>query len=100
MNNKKGFTLIEILAAVIIIGVLSVMAVPLYEKTIERSRLTEARTLMNRLADAKQEAMSDMGCGSYDRTNTHCPQLQHLRVAFKNHNGTNYNTGNLAGIKR
>lgn len=82
--NQKGFTLTEILTAVIIVSILTVMAVPLYEKTVERSRLAEARTIMNRLQEAKWNAMDNMGCETYSSTNNKCPKKYHLNVDFKN----------------
>lgn len=88
--NQHGFTLTEILTAVIIVTILTVMAVPLYEKTIERSRLAEARTIMNRLQEAKLAAMDNMNCSnySYSATLAACPRLEHLPVAFVNEDGT------------
>lgn len=90
MPNKHGFTLVEILTAVIIVAILAVMAMPLYEKTIERSRMAEARTLMSRLQAAKLAAMDDMNCTSYvySASSADCPRLEHLRVAFSNANGS------------
>ena len=84
MQNHQGFTLVEILTAVIIVAILTVMAMPLYEKTIERSHLIEARTLMHRLQEAKLAAMDDMGCEvySYSSNGAGCPRLEHLRVTF------------------
>lgn len=81
-TNKHGFTLVEILTAVIIVTILVVMAVPLYEKTIERSRLAEARTVMHNLQTAKLDAMASMYCGdTFDKST--CPvKLKHLRVAI------------------
>lgn len=81
--NKQGFTLVEILTAVVIVAILVTMAMPLYEKTIERSRLAEARTIMNRLQAAKLKAMDDMeACGSTYSASADCPKLQHLNVVF------------------
>ena len=91
-KNKRGFTLVEILTAVIIVAILTVMAMPLYEKTIERSRLAEARTIMNRLQAAKLAAMENMGCDSYSSSSTQCPKLQHLNVAFTTSTGTKFST--------
>ena len=91
--NKQGFTLIEILTAVIIVAILTVMAMPLYEKTIERSRLAEARTIMNRLQEAKLAAMDNMDCDTYDSTSSKCPKLQHLGASFvSSASGTTFQT--------
>jgi len=45
-NNKKGFTLIEILVAVIIVGILASILVPTYQKYILKSRAAEALNLL------------------------------------------------------
>ena len=83
--NKRGFTLTEILIAVVIVAILVVMAVPLYEKTIERSKLTEARAILNRLQSAKNQSMSNMDCDTYSMAEgTHCPKLKHLNIQFAN----------------
>ena len=52
--NKKGFTLIELLVVVLIIGILAAMAMPAYFRAVERSRITEAETLMGNVVQAQQ----------------------------------------------
>jgi prepilin-type N-terminal cleavage/methylation domain-containing protein len=54
MKNKKGFTLIELLVVAVIIGILAAIALPQYQKIVEKSRFAQAFTLLGTLGRAQE----------------------------------------------
>ncbi len=53
--NKKGFTLMELLIVVLIIGVLTSIAVPMYKKSVEKSKAAEALSVMQSVAKSEHD---------------------------------------------
>ena len=52
--RKKAFTLVELLIVIIIIGILATMAIPQYQKMVDRAVVAEAKSALTALANAIQ----------------------------------------------
>lgn len=59
--NKKGFTLVELLAVVLIVAILSGVALPQYRKVVEKARLSEAESMMRTIYDSSERLAGEFG---------------------------------------
>lgn len=48
-HNRKGFTLIELMIVVVIIGILAAMAIPRFMKATARAKQSEAKELLKQI---------------------------------------------------
>ncbi len=53
-NEKTGFTLIEMLIAIAIIGILAIIAIPSYSKYMSKGRQADAQTQLNAIRQAQE----------------------------------------------
>ncbi len=59
MNNKSfGFTLIELMIVVAVIGILSAIAIPSYQDSIRKGKRAEARTALSELLLQQERYMT------------------------------------------
>ena len=70
MNNiiktKKGFTLVELVIVIVIVGILSVISVPIYRGYVEKAKYTEGYVLLNAIAKAELAYHVKYDCFVYD----------------------------------
>ena len=58
MDRNKGFTLIELMLSVVIIGILASIAIPTYTSYMERARRAEGKGALELLAAAQERYFS------------------------------------------
>lgn len=52
MNNRKGFTLVELMVVILIVGILAAVAVPLMQGRIDKAKWTEANAAAGAIRSA------------------------------------------------
>jgi len=65
MKTQKGFTLIELMIVVAIIGILAAVAIPAYSDYLKRAQVTEAIGLMGGLKGPTEEFAGSNGIWPY-----------------------------------
>jgi prepilin-type N-terminal cleavage/methylation domain-containing protein len=54
LRRKSGFTLVELLVVVLILGILAFLGVPQYQRTVENSKADDAVSQVNMIAQANR----------------------------------------------
>jgi|SRR5437016_250193 len=70
LNNEAGFTLMELIVVVLIVGILAAVGVPLYMGYVRDSRLAEAKALAGAALTAAQ------ACAQNDPSGATCTMAQ------------------------
>ena len=79
-NRRKGFTLVEIMIVVVIIGLLAAMAIPAFSKVRQQSRMKAVLNNLRQISGAAQQYMLDLGvseCGYTDLVGSSTDNLLH-----------------------
>lgn len=85
MNTRRGFTLVELMIVIVILGILTAIAVPKYNVTTHKSKEKEADNLLAQLYRLQQVYWNEHGSFATSET-----ELQ--EVGFKNPGTLRYYT--------
>ena len=84
-NLKLGFTLLELLVVVLIIGILAGIALPQYESSVEKAKASEALLILKSLRDQQAlcylekgegDCACETGCGEEDNLFTYANMFE------------------------
>jgi len=75
MKRNQGFTITELMIAVVIIGVLAMMAIPTFTSYIYKGRVTEATTFLGEIKQRQESYRSEFGqyCANNETWGTYNP---------------------------
>ncbi|WP_273431454.1 type IV pilin protein [Chitinibacter tainanensis] len=105
-RKAGGFTLIELMIVVVIIGILAAIAIPAYQDYVRKARRTDATTAMSRIQQAQEKwrannssytvnlnsaGLNLLPAGATATTNT-------SQTSTNNLNGNGYYTINISSV--
>lgn len=107
LQNRKGFTLVELMIVVAIIGILAAIAIPAFLRAIKKSKVSEAEGIMRKMADgSKAYFTSEQKCnegltGASEPWHTGCPEaglpMQWATYVFPGGSSFAFNTAEANG---
>ncbi len=92
MESRKGFTLIELMVVIFIVGILAAVAVPLMRGRIDAAKWSEGRAIMGTIATGLRAHVAEEGSAF-----SSIPTLAQLGFAANDLDGT-YFTGGESGV--
>jgi prepilin-type N-terminal cleavage/methylation domain-containing protein len=92
MKSRKGFTLIELMVVILIVGILAAVAIPLMRGRIDSAKWSEGKSIMGTIATGLRAHLAEKGSAF-----TAVPTLAEMGFAANDLAGT-YFTGGESGV--
>lgn len=86
-GHGTGFTLIEVLIVVVVLGILLSIALPQYQRFLQRGYRVEAITLLTHAAACQERIRARTGSYDYQRCTGFSGQNQHYRLTSSSAGG-------------
>ena len=102
VRSKGGFTLIELMIVVAIIGVLAAIAIPAYRDFVKRARMSEVLVCFDAIAQGASEYHAALGYfpdSSYGATNLAVFSDEYANISLIDLSDSNVNIGIVADFK-
>jgi len=102
MNSKQGFTLIELMIVVAIVGILAAIAIPAYNDYVNRAKMSEVLNVFDAIATGAGEyhaATSYFPSENYGANNLAYYSVQYADVFLNDRSDKNFNLSIVANFK-
>ena len=98
LKNKKGFTLVELLAVIVVLAIIILIAMPSVLSSMEKARKNSFAVEANEVIRAAQTAYADAVMNGKASGNNVCIPYNYLKNGFLEKHDDNYNGSVLITI--